>query len=218
VSEPSKQADLAGRCAQIANEIQQLSPNVHVSLHEVITALAKSNPGVAYLVCKKYVSEKGLKVADLGFVGVTEGFAPGDEGGYLFAPYDILLFLSPRKLKTGDLVLRHLVDPKKGSASELTYLRVVSFSAQGGVEVETLLGEKKRFTVSELTILGKLGRVIPFDTPEWHELIGQIYTKEECISGLNRDVEYFSALSLPDKEKVLTELRRRVAVLTNEGK
>ena len=205
---PATQAD---RYAIIADEIRGLSQDVTGSLLNVLSELAKSNPGSAYIAAKRHVERHGFLLLDEGYVGVSDGFVLGANEEYLMCPGDIVVYAMITKLATGDTLLAFYFS-KSGSVG-LYHCAVLSFNPKGGVEVRDA-GDGKIYWVSPERILGKIAKVVHFGDAEWHELIGHLMSKKHLVESLTKHSKRVEESGHPDKSKRNDELKRRLAILT----
>ena len=82
------------------------------------------------MACKKYVQHRGLYVADHGTFGLSLIFMEN-----ICGPYDLLIYEMPETFKGNDIVLVYSFNEK--NVMTPFHMRVVGFTATGGVEVRT---------------------------------------------------------------------------------
>ncbi len=181
------------------------------SLLNVLSELAKSNPGSVYIAAKRHVERYGFLLLDEGYVGIADGFVLGANEEYLMCPGDIVVYAMMPKLATGDTLLGFYFS-KSGSVG-LYHCTVLSFDPRGGVEVRDA-SDGKIYWVSPERILGKIAKVVHFGEAEWHELISHLMSKEQLVESLTKHLKRVEESERPDKSKRNDELKRRLAILT----
>ena len=210
-SEAGQSVIAADRYAVLADEIRSLSQDVTDSLLMVLMELRKSNPNNVYVASKKFLDQNGFLLLDEGHLGIADRFILGENDEYLVCPGDVVIYTTPRKFKTDDVLLAFYFD--KNSAFGLYHCRVLGFDTRGGVEIRDF--DSKTYWIASERILGKLAKVIHFGDPEWHELIGQMVDEKFLVGRLAKYTKrQEEEKGPPDRSRRLDELNRRIAILT----
>ena len=91
------------------SEILAASESVFDSILNVLIKLAEKYPGAVYWICRKFSQEyHKIYIADSGHIGISERFLPG-----IMYPGDVVIYATPKKLKTGDVIQIIFTDEKK---------------------------------------------------------------------------------------------------------
>ncbi|KPQ40993.1 MAG: hypothetical protein MPEBLZ_04467 [Candidatus Methanoperedens nitroreducens] len=132
-----------------------------------------------------------------------------------FYPGDILVFSHDKEYKKGDTL--QYCDLRNEGKLEFHYL-IFDFIKEDGVVVRTVLkDDDKKYTIQPWQILGRL--VFKYDpgSAEWKKFIeSEGIDKDKIIDDIERDIKSITdTQEFPEKEEVLSELKRRKGIITN---
>ncbi|MGP8057774.1 MAG: zinc ribbon domain-containing protein [Nitrososphaerales archaeon] len=193
----------------IADEIRSTPPNILATFAEVMNLLSQTNKMEIYLAIKKQIERTNL-ILDYGFFSVAETFV-----GSRIAPGDIVMYSTPVRLQSNDVVLTCWPDKELGM--RILHMVASSFGPEGVVEVRDSSG--KKFQTTLWYILGRVVYTIEFDTPAWREMVGQLMPDTMLTQRLQKLRElYEKNTNVDEREKKILELERRLTILSNASK
>ena len=169
----------------------------------IIVELQKTHAPHCYMTCKKWLEMYGFHLTDLGHVGISDKFYFDK-----ITPCDIVVYGTSQKVKTDDIILyAHFLNEHNLS---FIHLKMKRMSADGTVDAESDI--QKHLTVPRNNIIGKVLRVIPFNDPEWHEIVMEMVNIPWLEDKLHKAIKHYSNPKHSDMEKV-NEINRRLQIL-----
>ena len=194
--------------SKIANEILAASESVPDSIHNILIKLAEKYPGAVYWICRKFLQEyHRLYIVDSGHIGISDRFLAD-----IMYPGDIVIYTTPEKLKTGDIIQIIFTDENDEDVS-VVHGKISTFDTDGSVEVEDITSGEK-YKIGKWNVLGKLVKVIPFGSPEWNEIFSNCGDNEKWLKEtIEEIIKVIKKSDLRDKNKVITELESRLSKL-----
>lgn len=194
--------------SKIADQILAASESITDSILNTLIKLAERYPGAVYWICRKFLQEyQRFYITDSGYIGISDRFLPN-----IMYPGDIVVYSTPEKLKTGDIIQIIFTDEKDEKVS-IVHGKISSFNTDGSVEVEDLTSGEK-YIVGKWNILGKLIRTISFGTPEWKEIFFNCGDNEKWLKEtIEEIVKEIKKSDLKDKNKIIKELEDRLSKL-----
>jgi hypothetical protein len=200
--------DMVAAYEKIAQEILERPESFPNSLHNILLKLAETHPGAVYWVVRKFFTEYlRLHVSDTGYIGIADRFLPD-----IMYPGDVAIYMTPENLKPGDVVQVTFTDKEEVSIF-VVHARVETVKGNNAVEVRDIrTGEQ--YSVVAWNLLGKLVKVIPFNTEEWKELYVASGVEGDWIATrIQENIQSIKDSEREDKGQILEELKGRLSQL-----
>ena len=161
-----------------------------------------------YWVCKKFLQEyQRFLIVDSGYIGISDRWLKD-----IMYPGDLLVFSLPEKTKTGDIIQIIFTDDKEEKVN-ITHGKVSSFNANGEISVEDIPSGEE-YTLEKWNFLGKLVKVISFDSKEWKEIFPHLGVGTKWLEEVLQEIiNELKESDLKEKDKIIKELENRLSNL-----
>ena len=195
---------------KLSNEIISSKDPMNV-LYNTLIYLNKKDPFLAYLITRRFSQDiMNLYISDLGYVGLAERALPMIP---LFHG-DIIIYGASTKLATGEIAEMLFRNTDKNNSIEIRHGKIQNFTNNGLIELKDTSIDFK-YVVQRWQVLGKIIKVIKFNTPEWKEIFEKLSVDKNSLTELIKGaIPVIEKSKMKYKEKIIKELKSRLAILS----
>jgi hypothetical protein len=195
---------------KLSNEIISSKDPMNV-LYNTLIYLNKKDPFLAYLITRRFSQDiMNLYISDLGYVGLAERALPMIP---LFHG-DIIIYGASTKLATGEIAEMLFRNTDKNNSIEIRHGKIQNFTNNGLIELKDTSIDYK-YVVQRWQVLGKIIKVIKFNTPEWKEIFEKLSVDKNSLTELIKGaIPVIEKSKMKYKEKIIKELKSRLAILS----
>ena len=195
---------------RVSNEILSSKDPLN-ALYNTLIYLNKKDPFLAYLITRRFSQDvMNLYISDLGYMGLAERALPTVP---LFHG-DIVMYGASTKLSTGDIAEMLFRNTENNNSIEIRHGIIGNFTNNGLIELKDTSTDFK-YVVQRWQILGKIIKVIKFNTPEWKEIFEKLSVdKSSLIELIKGAIPVIEKSKMKYKEEIIKELKARLSTLS----